>query len=184
MNFSFEHAVLSSNSVKEEGVLIIPQNNKELKPLFVPKNKAVPFYLESTGYSLKDYFKNDQLNDIFKNSPNLIDLWQELIDSDIINTEFYTWTLLDINSNIILQVSQVDGIYDNMLEVSIVDNYEEFNKVIQTAFEQDFVLSKKMYEKYMELNSFSKQDLFDELKNLGDDGSYAAKVNKIIDISS
>jgi hypothetical protein len=176
--FTFEHSLVSSPSFREEGVLIIPQGYKDLYPLFVPKDRSVPFFLKpNEGYVLEDYFAkdSDELNNIFTKSSNLLSLWKELEDADIIDNEYSTWTVLDINSNIILSVSQIDGYYDNMLEVR-VENESVLHTIIQTAYEQNFVLSKAMYDKYIEI---TKLDLFEELKNLGDDGTYTAKVSQL-----
>jgi len=180
--FSFEHATISSNSFREEGVLIIPQHLKDLYPLFVPKNRAVPFFLKpNDGYVLEDYFDrdSDELHNIFTKSSNLLSLWKELEEADITDQEYSTWTVLDINSNIILEVSQIDGYYDNMMEVRIADK-SIFHTIIQTAFEQNFVLSKTLYEKHMEIMKISKQQLFEELKGYGDDGPYSYKVDKVL----
>jgi len=177
--FTFENADLSSNSIKEEGVLIIPHGIEGLYPLFVPKNRAVPFFLDFNGRVASDYFDNDELGSIFTNSPNILNLWKELEDADVVGRDCYSWTLLDTKSNILLNVSQVDGYYQNMLEVKNEDK-SVFNEVIQIAYEQDIILSKVMYDKYMELNSLSKEELFQELKIFGDDGSYAVKVDKVL----
>jgi hypothetical protein len=177
--FTFENADLSSNSIKEEGVLIIPHGIEDLHPLFVPKNRAVPFFLDFNGSVASDYFDNDELGSIFTNSPNILNLWKELEDADVVFRDCYSWTLLDTNSNILLNVSQVDGYYQNMLEVKNEDK-SVFNEVIQIAYEQDIILSKVMYDKYMELNSLSKEELFQELKNLGVPSSYTEKVNKVL----
>jgi hypothetical protein len=177
--FTFENAVLSSNSVKEEGVLIVPNGIKGLHPLFVPKDRAVPFFLKpNEGYVLEDYFNrdSDELHNIFTKSSNLLSLWTELEEAEIVGNECSIWTVLDINSNIILEVSQINGYYDNMLEVR-VGNESAFHTLIAIAYEHNFVLSKVMYNKYIEI---TKTDLFEELKNLGDDGTYTAKVDKAL----
>lgn len=180
--FTFEHALISSPSFREEGVLIIPQKHKDLHPLFVPKDRNVPFFLKpNEGCVLEDYFDrdSDELHNIFTESSNLLSLWKELEEAGISDNEYSTWTVLDIDSNIILKVSQIDDYYDNMMEVGLADP-SDFDVVIQIAHEQDFVLSKIMYEKYMEIKKISKQDLFQELKELGADTAYTTKVEKAI----
>lgn len=183
--FTFEHSLVSSPSFREEGVLIIPQTvgvftkYKDLHPLFVPKDRSVPFFTKpDEGFSLNDYFDkdSDELDNIFTKSSNLLSLWKELEEADIVGHEFSTWTVLDTNSNIILEVSQIEGHRDNMLEVCI-KNESVLHTVLQTAYEQNFVLSKAMYHKYIEI---TRVNLAEELKNLGDDGTYAANVNNVL----
>lgn len=180
--FSFENAILKSNSINEEGVLIIPEN-KELFPLFVPKNKSVPFFQSNYGSHLNEYFDKDDLDEIFSSSSNIIDVWGKSVwgNGNQLESECYTWTLLDINSNIILELSQVDNYYDNILEVSIADP-SVLDEVIRIAYEQNIVLSKIMYDKYMEIENLNKQDIFELLKNYGDDGSYWSKVENILKV--
>lgn len=181
MDFAFEHAVVSSDSVKEEGVLIVPQGFKDLHPLFVPTNRSVPFFLKNEGYILEDYFNthDDKLNNIVNKSSNLLSLWKELEDAEVIDHECVTYILLDKNSNILLEISQIDNYYDNMLEVKVVP-HNILGEIMQIALEQDVLLGKIMYEKYMEINKISSTELLEEFKKYGDNGSYSSKVSTLL----
>ena len=182
--FNFENATISSNSFKEDGVLIMPKftgEHKDLPPLFVPNNRAVPFYVTVSNGFPAAVFLHDQelLQPIFDASPNIIDLWKELREARVVDFESLVWDLFDVNSGIVVNIAQVDDYYDNALEVSVT-NLTVLDDVLETAFEQDFVLSKKMYELYMKVNNKSKQELFDLFKEMGDTGSYAGKVRNTI----
>jgi hypothetical protein len=148
-----------------------------LPPLFVPNNRTVPFYVTVSNGFPTEVFGHDQksLQPIFDASSNLIDLWKELRDAQIISDESLIWDLFDVNSGIAVNIAQVDDYYDNALEISVI-NSTVLDSVLETALEQDFILSKKMYELYMKVNNKNKQELFDLFKEMGDTGSYTQKV--------
>jgi hypothetical protein len=186
--FNFEKATVTSDSFQEDGVLVIPNfigEHKDLSPLFVPNNRAVPFYVTLETGLPTEVFGHDgdelqtAIDSAIDSSPNIVDLWKELKNADIVNDEFLQWDLLDTKSNIVLHLSQVDAYYNNALEISVTE-LNVFTTVLETAFEQDFVLSKEMYEYYMKAMNTTKQAMFDLFKDMGDNGSYLKKVEKVL----
>lgn len=178
--FSFENATISSKSFKKDGVLIVPSFPEEdLQPIFVPNGKSVPFFVSVSGGVPSERFDHEELQSIIDSCPGILDLWKELRDADIISNEFWTWDLLDNDSGVVINLSQVDAYYDNALEVTVSD-LSVFNDVIQIAAEQNFVLSKAMYDKYMEVARKSKQELFDLIQEICGNAVYAQEVEKVL----
>lgn len=137
MKFKFEHAHLKSDSLSQKGILIIDESN-ELEPIFVPENKQVPFHHET--WSVGDNFT--PLHETIK-SKNLICLDDEFGWS----YDYWSATLIDIDSKIIIKISQKDGYHGDNLYAEVENNTQEYlYQIIHEAAEQDIVASKIIYD--------------------------------------
>ena len=139
-DLSFERASYSLKSdsvnIEQKGVVI---KLKNLPPLFVPNDKEVDFYNDKFGQEEPDF---EKLSNIIDNSNNLISLWDQ-IDSGY---DYWSKELLDTSSKIVIRIEQAEGYYQNPLVARVEDTMDVLVGVIQSAWEQDIVLNKIIYD--------------------------------------
>lgn len=182
---SFEHANYSLKSdsinINKKGVVLLIKN---MPLVFVPNDEEVDFIIKNNFSSQlevaeamrspREAFGDSdakKLSNLIDKSNNIVSLWDQI---GVNSWDYWIKNLLDVNSKIIVTIQHKEG---DSLIAKVEDVKTSLASLIQTSWEQNFLIDKIIYDTYLEVTNTNLMEFFEIFKVCNPDHLY--KIGKL-----